>query len=471
MATAQTIHLSPAAHPGIFSVPASDTTTEVGITEASARVASEILQDDLERHHVFFNDSGFHNHTVHHILSIYALGASPEEIRAAYERDKAYQREAIPVDEAVVASLADSGRFLELLGRQKHYSNFLRFFQKRIERDGVEGVLKEFLFKGGEDEVARAMLGRLFGGLVHPFIHLGFAIEFEQPAIVAEALAQTAVHEDWTGPMFFWPAEERAGGVGRRGEKSMLEILDEIRKDEKLAKSVRWEDGNKMRDGVLARAGEEMLKYAAEYTVSAEQLEEKVAEMINTVVYYTGAAQRPSKQIKFDFFYLHSLNSSIFFSKIISLPFLDTKTKLRLLEWKGRLDLMLYVSRGTPELYLDEITKYPTSHSWETIFAYCNRLPEDDGHLAKLVRALANGERACRPFENQRGWPVRGDMWLRIANMGRSSNIVQLFSIHGWLMGSTLAMDSTSDHDHHALWVRSTGFEEAWREFDGRTKL
>ncbi|OJJ95464.1 hypothetical protein ASPACDRAFT_55148 [Aspergillus aculeatus ATCC 16872] len=443
MATAHQIHLSPTRNTRIFSV-----SVPAGPSEASARATSEVLQHDLEHHHVFFNDSGFHNHIVHHILSIHALGASAEEIRAAYERDRTYQRKAMAVDEAVVAELADRNRFLELLGMRKHYSNFLRFFQGEIERVGVEEVLRGFLFR--EDEVARAMLGRVFGGLVHPFIHLGFGLEFEQPAIVAEALAQTAIHEDWTGPMFFWPAEEQAGGVGRRGEKGLLAILEAIRRDETLARSVQWEDGNKMRDGVLARAGEAMLTYAAQYTVSAEQLEERTAEMINTVVYYTSAAQRPSKQIKFDFFYLHSLNSSIFFSKLLTLPFLDTTTKCRLLEWKGRLDLLLYVSRGTPELYLDEIRAYPTAHSWAEIFAFCNRHSQDDGHLAKLVRAVANGERACRPFEEERRWPIKGDMWLRIANM---------------------AMDSTSDHDHHPMWVRSTGFDQAWREFDGRAEL
>ncbi|RAH48453.1 questin oxidase family protein [Aspergillus brunneoviolaceus CBS 621.78] len=446
MATAHQIHLSPTTTTGIFSVAATDSGKGTGPNEASARATSEVLQHDLEHHHVFFNDLGFHNHIVHHILSIYALGASVEEIRAAYERDRAYQRKAIPVDEAVVAKLADRNRFLGLLGMKEHYSNFVRFFQREIERVGVEEVLKGFLF--GQDEVARAMLGRLFGGLIHPFIHLGFGLEFEQPAIVAEALAQTAIHEDWTGPLFFWPAEERAGGVGRRGEKGLLAILEAMRRDETLARSVQWEDGNKMHDGVLSRAGEAMLAYAAEYSVSAEQLEERTAEMINTVVYYTSAAQRPSKQIKFDFFYLHSLNSSIFVSKLLTLPFLDTQSKCRLLEWKGRLDLLLYVSRGVPELYLDEIRAYPTAHSWAEIFAFCNRHPQDDGHLAKLVRAVAHGERACRPFEEQ--WPIKGDMWLRIANM---------------------AMDSTSDHDHHPMWVRSTGFDQAWREFDGRAEL
>lgn len=32
-----------------------------------------------------------------------------------------------------------------------------------------------------------------FTGFLHPLIHLGFGVEFDQPAIVAEALAQAAV--------------------------------------------------------------------------------------------------------------------------------------------------------------------------------------------------------------------------------------------------------------------------------------
>lgn len=119
-------------------------------------------------------------------------------------------------------------------------------------------------------------------GLLHPLIHLGFAIEFNQPALIAEALAQTAVHEDWTGPRFLFPAEKAAGGVGKPGKKTMLQLLEEAAADKKLATSATWEDGNKLRDGVLKRAPEEMIKYAAQFTVSEEQMQEKFAETVDT---------------------------------------------------------------------------------------------------------------------------------------------------------------------------------------------
>ncbi|RHZ54690.1 questin oxidase family protein [Aspergillus thermomutatus] len=441
MATAKKIQLS-TADSGIFSV---------ALSEDSARAASEVLQEDLEKHHAFFNERGFHNHIVHHILTIYALGATPDEIRAAYDRDKTYQRPVMPTTLSVVESLHDKTRFQQYLGKEENYPNYLAFFQQEIERRGAADVLNEYLFSGSE--CAESMLSRLFGGLLHPLIHLGFGLEFDQPAIIAEGLAQTAVHEDWIGLSYLLPVEKAAGGIGKPGKKTMLQILNETRADRKLAESVKWEDGNKIRDGVLKRAPDEMIKYAAQFSVSAEQMEEKLAEVLNVVAYFTGAAQHPPKQIKLDFFLMHCVTSSIFFSKIITLPYLDTRTKLRLLEWKGRVDLAFYVSRGAPELLLDEVTTYETPNDWETIFHVSSVNPRDDGHLSKLVRALANGEKACRPFEaraEELGLLITGDMWLKIANM---------------------AIGSTKADQVETMWVRSTGFEEAWKDFHDRPHL
>lgn len=52
MATAKKIQLSPQTDTGVWSR---------GVTEDSARMASEVLQEDLEKHHVFFNNMGFHS--------------------------------------------------------------------------------------------------------------------------------------------------------------------------------------------------------------------------------------------------------------------------------------------------------------------------------------------------------------------------------------------------------------------------
>lgn len=126
---------------------------------------------------------------------------------------------------------------------------------------------------------------------------------------------------------------------------------------------------------------------------------------------------------------MHCVTSSIFLSKIVTLPYLDTRTKLRLLEWKGRADLVFYVSRGVPDLLLEEVTTYEAPNDWKTIFYESSVHPRDDGHLSKLVRAVANGEKVCRPFEaraEELGLLITGDMWLKIANMGKPDARIRL---------------------------------------------
>lgn len=92
-----------------------------------------------------------------------------------------------------------------------------------------------------------------------------------------------------------------------------------------------------------------------------------------------------------------------------------------MLEWKGRLDLLIYASSGFPDLLLDEISKYPVTNDWEAVITQSRSHPADDGHLSKLVRALAHGENVCRPFEQQKAnsLPISGNMWLQIGNMGK----------------------------------------------------
>lgn len=88
-----------------------------------------------------------------------------------------------------------------------------------------------------------------------------------------------------------------------------------------------------------------------------------------------------------------------------------------MLEWKGRMDLLMYVSSNSPDLLIDEVIHYPVNNDWSTIFARCAAHPIDDGHLIKFIRALAYGERVCQESEGQ-SLPISGDMWLRIGNMG-----------------------------------------------------
>lgn len=262
-------------------------------------------------------------------------------------------------------------------------------------------------------------------GFLHPIIHLGFGIEFQQPAIIAEALAQAAVHDNWIGPLFIG-AEKAARSQSSPVSKSLLTLLAEVRRDPTLLASPHWKDANKIRDGILQRAPSEMIHYASQYTVSATSLTRAIAEMTNFAIYYTGAAQRPQKAVKFDFYFMHCVNSSIFFSVFAKQSWLSAANKVRLLEWKGRNDLVMYVSRHSPELRLDEITEYKPEQpatgeaAWDAIVKRV-RKHNEDGHAAKLLRAIAHGQAICQPYEAEDDFKVKGDMWLQLAHMGEYS--------------------------------------------------
>lgn len=142
--------------------------------------------------------------------------------------------------------------------------------------------------------------------------------------------------------------------------------------------------------------------------------------------YFTGGSQHPPKQIKFDFYYMHCLNCSIFYHVFLNQDWISDENKSRILEWKGRLDLCMYASRKSPEPLMDEIINYQPKRpldAWEDIFERVRNL-EDDGHASKLVRALAHGENVCIAYDLRDPlFRIKSDMWLQLGHMGMCLDI------------------------------------------------
>ncbi|KAK0117914.1 hypothetical protein ONS95_012229 [Cadophora gregata] len=349
--------------------------------------------------------------------------------------------------------MSNPDHFQKYLGDEKYYHDFLVFFQNEMESRGFEKVLDDYLFAGNEK--ADDLLGRMYGGFFHPIIHLGFGLEFQQPAIIAEALAQAAVHDNWTGKYLLRTEAAAKSNPNLSLDTKLVDLLDEIYADNKLANSAHIDDANKVRDGVLVRAPEEMIRIASKWVVTPETLGKKTAEMTNAAIFFTVAAQRPPKQVKFDFFYMHCTNTSIFYPTFNSITFLSAANKVRLLQWKAYVDLALYTSRGTAALHLSEISLYTPKKleagdaEWEGIF---QRLTEfaDDGHAVKFGRAVANAERLCQPYEKagEGVGVLHSFMWQKIGNM---------------------IVDSVEDTG--ATWARNVGWAEAWKDYEDRPRM
>ncbi|KAF2137187.1 uncharacterized protein K452DRAFT_278799 [Aplosporella prunicola CBS 121167] len=402
----------------------------------SAEKTSQLLQEDLEIHHCFFNYKGFHNHIPHQLLTIYALGGDPRQIEKAYEANKVYQRPPVIVNDKAVPDMHDPEHFKQHLGDENYYHAYLVFFQQQIQQRGWKDVVQEFIFRG--DKRANDMLVRLFAGVYHPIIYLGFGIEFSQPAIIAEGLAHTAIHED-SLKKFFLGAEEVArqksgkSSFDQNQDASLLELFNDVRKIEKLSVSYtnKWDNGIIPED-VLSWAGDELVQIAGRYAASEDGLEYKKGEMMNLSAYFVAAAQRPPYIPKLDFFCVHSITTAIFFTSFLNASFISPSDRVRLLEWKARLDLAVYASRCAPELLLSEVQNYTPkmpSDGWPEIISRSLAI-QDDGHSTKLIRALAHSAIVCKGLERRDGidrealkkLPIVDEtMWLSVAHLSIDS--------------------------------------------------
>ncbi|CAK7219124.1 hypothetical protein SEUCBS140593_003785 [Sporothrix eucalyptigena] len=385
-------------------------------SEASDRVSS-LLQEDIETHHVYFNNDGFHNHIPHHLLSLYGTGADASAIQQGYDFNKGYQRPVKPVhkpkdsDSPAAGALADDWYETTApkhLGHESYYPDFLQFFQHDIarrdkERDstGLEGwqaVLLERLFSG--TPAAEDLRARLFAGFLHPLIQLMFGIEWGQPMIVAQGLAQAAVHKHQGLDEFLYDAEKAAAANKDKAPVNILSLFQEVAKSPEVSSSAHFEDANKLLHGVLVRARSEMAAIAAKVTVPAteESLAARTAEMAEACV--------------------HHVTSIPFFLTLKSFSWVPVEAKARMLEWKIRMDLAQYAARAcAPLRNVLELERYQspssiseganTTHDTPTTSAdgispeataAAARLFhfDEDGHAIKLVRATGLTERLVR---------------------------------------------------------------------------
>jgi hypothetical protein len=202
----------------------------------------------------------------------------------------------------------------------------------------------------------------------------------------------------------------------------------------------------------MPNAMEELAHIAAQFRVRKDNLdwERGLVESTSCAAYNATAAQRKGKAAKIDFFSMHAVTSSIFLSLLVRQPWVPDDYKVKLIEWKGRLDLAWYASSGAPQLDLQFVTSYQPTLSkdmnWQSLYEATIKC-HDDGHVAKFVRALYSAENEARDFEARVGHeaadilPIRGGLWFRVAQM---------------------CLDSTMNVPLDEKWLMGTGFDPVW---------
>ncbi|KAK6509752.1 hypothetical protein TWF481_004482 [Arthrobotrys musiformis] len=428
-------------------------------TEESTRKASDLLQQNHDNFHIFFDfEDRLHNHVAHHLLSIYALGATPEELQFAYDTNSKSQ---LPIGDKktpVLQDISNSDDWEKYLAVAENYATFLQYFQNSIGEIGWQETIKKHIFS--EKAVKDGMPERLVAGFLHPWIHLGYGIEFEQPAIIAEGLAQTAVHDDWPG-RYLKACMAAATAASSKNKEygngvTVTSLFNKAHGSEKLRKSTKWSDPQKNK-AVYANAFEEMVALASEWyiapTASDDAIARAAAELTSAAAFICSATPRLDKKVKFDFFLMHTVTSSVFLGVWVRQKWLGNAEKSVLINYFSWMVVNMYVSRGCADINFDQVKSYrpkEKNNQWEDIAARVTRL-KDDGHVSKTVRALANAERVSQSYTSTEGFEVGTGEYLKIAEMAVDA-----------------AEDLKEGNGDEPLWVRSAGHPEAWAKVGPR---
>ncbi|KZT62051.1 hypothetical protein CALCODRAFT_490619 [Calocera cornea HHB12733] len=405
-----------------------------GITFESKALIKKLLEKDYVEHHCCFSPVGLHNHLNHYLLAAYDLGAPPALLQEIYDAEASYQR---PIEgEGKLNDLeVDRKNWTEHVGKPDAYKAFLIFFSQEVQENGVTETFEKYVFDPAANGNGTNMLARFFSGSFHPVIQTGYGFDFQDPLIVAEGLAQTAVHPPIAAVILIEPLVptstiKPAAHDGQRQPahgKSILSVLRAVYASDTLRPVMPY-DANALiskrtRDFLSVpntdRPGE-IARLCSEWTTSLpdpsdpssleafeRDLEARVEECMWLGLLLAFATGKKGRKPRLDFFLMHTLTSSLFLSS--TLAALKTPAyKLTYLQGWLRCTIMYVILRGRPRIdpaLLMSYDAYPQppagapttkpvkaemANPWTQMLASVLHAP--DSHTIKMMRSLVLAE-------------------------------------------------------------------------------
>ncbi|KAJ3975289.1 hypothetical protein EV361DRAFT_792631 [Lentinula raphanica] len=326
-------------------------------------LAEALLLQDAQYHHCQFNQAGFHNHLSHHILAAYDLGATPALLQKIYDEEARIQRPII-LEEVDKEMKITEDNWTQYLGNQHAYNGFLKFFEHEVASAGVVKTLEKYIFSPSVNEKGKVMLARLMSGAVHPFIQVGYGLEFGNDALVSTGLAMTAVHNSLSPDLFEFKQTDPSNGL------SVLEILDLMNKSSTLAPPLPYDPNAlfnaRLKDALKDDKEEAIRDLCARFHVdeasgNTEELISKIEELTWVSVLLMFATGKPGRKPRLDFFLMHLVTSSLFLRSFVNV--LENPAHKAMIV-KAFLPVVLHLSlaRGRPTIkpeLLLEVTDKP----------------------------------------------------------------------------------------------------------------
>ncbi|WVQ99214.1 hypothetical protein IAU59_006346 [Kwoniella sp. CBS 9459] len=516
-----------------------------GVSWDSTKAVREVLEENDRGYDIYEKARFAHNHFPHSALTRYALGASAKLLRDTWDHDRPHLVSLDPADKGRndvnvkdVPDKIDSSNWGDrrYVGVKGNYSRYLVFFHKELARLGPLETLNRYVFSpqanwepfkcdDGKERTGPLMLDRFVGGVLHPFIHAGFGLEFNDRVTLAEGLAEAAIHSDGlTAPVITpeylkevlhpsnpvpehlrrparsIPANEDALEPSCAREprlgRSLLEIYSIMLSSVKFTPAPYDKDStinDKLKLASRDGKAEALRKLVDEWSLTDEELadgrggwERKFEEVAIFVTLIACATGREGHPPRVDFFLMHALTSSIFipsYLSLISIPHRRVLLRAYLLA-----TLHIALSRGRPHInptLLMSYDAFPTAPGSEGLVRAQNgkiigdpankesrntwldvvesSLAYTDSHVPKAIRSLLH-------FSNHYGaYPAGAFIGTYLVGGQTHETIPGLSQVDGtvFIRAAGMIMQQmgwTREGQEEGNWdFQGVGYDEVWQ--------
>ncbi|CAK5270596.1 unnamed protein product [Mycena citricolor] len=372
-------------------------------TPEAARKLQELLARDAREHHCYFDDIGRKNHTAHHLVAAYDLGATGAFLEKIYKEESVILRPLGPQHD-----IFTDKTWTTRLGERQAYASYLLFFEKKIEALGIQKTIEDYVLAPAANANGAAMLSRFFSGAVHPIIHVGFGVEIGQDCVVAQGLALCAVVDaDFASIFSGHPSGLPELSAAPSSGATLLSILREVYDSPSLAPLAPY-NAHDMGGAAFNRLtesparGAELRRLYAPWSLDTsltdsafdDACEKKVDECFWQATLLTAAAGRPGRENRIDFFLMHTLTSAVALPRVLAaLP--NKLHKAQLLQGHALASALWAIARGRPRVnpallmsYPDVVPGHPGGAANPWLPVTLNALEHADSHVIKTVRTL-----------------------------------------------------------------------------------
>lgn len=352
----------------------------IGPRPESREKLNQLLKANNRLYGVLFNNRKFHNHLPHLVISAYYLGATPKQLVELFE----HESESLTPWEEDSPSVLTNDDLTDHFGDKQYERGFFDYFTDRLE---VE-TKKEWYDPAREFLVDKGLQKGLFGGLLHPLIHMGYAVEANSEYVAVEALSLVAT--EWADATQF--VVGTGSDVKKIAHGDILTLLEEFSKDPETAIVE-----HKNVPDMIVKTPKIGKYYAHRLDLSDKKRALQDLLYAGVAILVTSRASATGKS-HYDFFLLHILTGTQALVEIVEskINLIPEKHHEQLIKECWATVLGVYQLMGRPALHLERIENYDISsvdEAWKEA-AHLGLTSEKriDSHYVKAIRAILFAE-------------------------------------------------------------------------------